>query len=425
MITPEYLNEIIRDTELAVARLNTQILVDIVKRISSAFNQGGQLLMPSTIHDMYKIIQSGYDVSDIEKIIQKAMPNISNEIHKAFLSSANEIAKYNDEFARLLIQEENMNIHLPKYTFENIPKSAEDLHMTRSEIMKLENAYKRTNHTVQNMTKTTALRAYRDYIQACDDAYMKVQAGYSPARAIQESVEELAKRGCTTVQYPSGHVDKADVAIARAVRTGINQANSEIILTRCAEMGIKYVKVSQHLGARTAKVDDYTNHAWWQGKIYSLDWNNPILAEHVASVPIDDEEFGFLEKIKRFLTRKRKQQYPDFVSTCGYGTIEGIIGINCRHTFQMWLPEVNIDTNEPIDPAENARREKAEQKARAMERQMRDVRRQIEVVKNISPQNDDTKDKVRKLKKKLMDMGTKYKEFCDSNNLPYHYENTR
>lgn len=123
MITPEYLNEIIRDTELAVARLNTQILVDIVKRISSAFNQGGQLLMPSTIHDMYKIIQSGYDVSDIEKIIQKAMPNISNEIHKAFLSSANEIAKYNDEFARLLIQEENMNIHLPKYTFENIPKA--------------------------------------------------------------------------------------------------------------------------------------------------------------------------------------------------------------------------------------------------------------------------------------------------------------
>lgn len=32
--------------------------------------------------------------------------------------------------------------------------------------------------------------------------------------------------------------------------------------------------------------------------------------------------------------------YPDFVSTCGYGDVQGICGANCRHNFHPFIPGV-------------------------------------------------------------------------------------
>ena len=50
MITPEYLNEVIQGVELAVNRLNNQLLKEVVKKIVEAFYSGKDILMPSTIH---------------------------------------------------------------------------------------------------------------------------------------------------------------------------------------------------------------------------------------------------------------------------------------------------------------------------------------------------------------------------------------
>lgn len=418
MITPEYLNEVIQNTELAVNKLNNKLLKDVVKHILYAFQTGNELLMPSTIHDLHKIVQSGYSLEEIQNLIEQSMPSIQSEIHQAFLESANEIAQYNYEFTRMMVEYAKINAKMPEYTFENIPRKASELHMTKAEILTLENAYKRTNYTVRNITQSTANSVYQSYFDCCDDAYMRVQAGQSPSKAITDVIDELAQKGCTSVQYPTGHVDKIDVAVARAVRTGINQANSEIILNRASEMGVQYVKVSQHLGARVTKVDDYTNHSWWQGKIYSLDWNNPILAKNIANIPLQDKEFGYLQELKAKLTKEKKHKYPDFVETCGYGTIEGIIGINCRHTFMMWNPDVNINNDEPIDSAENEKRYNNEQKQRAMERQIRRWKGERSALKQIPP-NEYSVRKIAELTSKINAGVDSYKKFCDRNNLPY------
>lgn len=419
MITPEYLNEVIQGVEVAVNRLNNKLLTEIVKKIVEAFYSGRDILMPSTIHKLHLIVQSGYSLEEIQRTIENALPDIQTEIHNAFLKSANTIAAYNYEFSKLMIAAYDTNWKMPVYTFENIPKSAKDLNMTRMEIMKLENAYKRTNGTVRNLTKTTAISVQNEYVQACDDIYMKAQAGSPVQQAVNDVVEDLANRGITTVEYGTGHTDKIDVAIARAVRTGINQANSEIILTRCAEMGIQYVKVSQHLGARVTKRDDYTNHSWWQGKIYSLDWTKDVLIKNMASVPLQDKEFGYLQELKQKLMAEKKYNYPDFVDTCGYGQIEGIIGINCRHTFQMWLPGININHDEPIDPKENEERYRHEQEQRAMERSIRRMKGERKALQQI-PRNDDTDAKIALLTEKIKKAVEKYQEHCKKYGLPYY-----
>lgn len=419
MITPEYLNEVIIGVELAVNRLNNQLLKDVVKKIVEAFYSDRDILMPSTIHKLHQIVQSGYTLDEIRKTIEDALPDISKEIHKAFLESANTIAAYNYEFAKLMIDEYNINYDMPEYTFEGIPRSAKDLNMTRMEILKLENAYKRTNGTVRNLTKTTAISVQNEYVKACDDAYMKAQAGVPTQQAVNEVVAEIAKKGIVTVEYESGHTDKIDTAVARAVRTGINQANSEIILTRCAEMGIQYVKVSQHLGARVTKDNDYTNHSWWQGKIYSLDWTKDALIKNMASVPLGDKEFGYLQKLKEKLTAEKKYNYPDFVETCGYGQIEGIIGINCRHTFQMWLPGININNDEPIDPKENEERYRHEQEQRSMERSIRRMKGERQALQQI-PQNAETDIQIALLTERIKKAVEKYSEHCKKYSLPYY-----
>lgn len=419
MITPEYLNEVIQGVEVAVSRLNNKLLIEIVKKIVEAFYSGRDILMPSTIHKLHLIVQSGYSFEEIQRTIENALPDIQTEIHNAFLESANTIAAYNYEFSKLMIAAYDTNWKMPVYTFENIPKSAKDLHMTRNEILKLENAYRRTNGTVKNLTKSTAVSVHQRYTQACDDVFMKSQAGMPAQQAVNEVVADLAKEGITTVTYPSGHSDKIDVAIARAVRTGINQANSEIILTRCAEMGIQYVKVSQHLGARVTKHDDYTNHSWWQGKIYSLDWTKDVLIKNMASVPLQDKEFGYLQELKQKLMAEKKYNYPDFVDTCGYGQIEGIIGINCRHTFQMWLPEININHDEPIDPQKNEERYRHEQEQRAMERSIRRMKGERQALQQI-PRNEDTDIKIALLTEKIKKAIEKYQKHCKKYGLPYY-----
>lgn len=142
---------------------------------------------------------------------------------------------------------------------------------------KLEEVYRRTNGDIYNICQTTAPSTQDTFINACDDAFMNIQMGMPLNEAISRAIDQVAEKGVSCVYYNSGRVDKMEVALARAIRTGINQANAQLVLMKCAELGIDYVKVSAHYGARVTKQNDYTNHSWWQGKVYKLNWSNKAL----------------------------------------------------------------------------------------------------------------------------------------------------
>lgn len=76
---------------------------------------------------------------------------------------------------------------------------------------------------LDNLTMTTAVRSQSAYIQACNRAQMKVSSGaFSYDKAIADAIKEAAVQG-TEVLYPSQHVDKLDVAVRRAVLTGVTR----------------------------------------------------------------------------------------------------------------------------------------------------------------------------------------------------------
>lgn len=415
MITPDYLNRIMDGVEDKLSALNEYLVKKIAKRILGAFeDEAGNLFIPSTISDMRKLMSHGVLYEDMVKAITKALPSIQKEVKQAFLESADEICKQNNDIASKIVKIEGASVNVPKYEQVGIVQEAEQLDMTPAEIRKLEMAYRRVNSEIKNLTKTTASICQRDYINACNTAYMKAQSGVSVQTAVAEAIKEVADKGIQVVGYDSGHTDRMEVAIARAVRTGINQANSEIVLQRCAEMGVNYVKVSAHIGARVTKFDDYTNHSWWQGKIYSVDWSLPELNDFKPSIQDDGGRFGWLKQMRDFLQRKKRVKYPDFVSTCGYGDVQGIAGANCKHSFYPFYPEIQIAEEDRPDLEENERRYNQEQRLRAMERAIRQTKREIEA---FSVDKDKFAEELTKARKKLNKQSDAYMDFCKATGL--------
>ena len=122
--------------------------------------------------------------------------------------------------------------------------------------------------------------------------------------ALHRAVRNLERQGIGVITYQdsaTGRVtvrNKADVAVRRHVRTQIAQDGMRMTEERMERLQVTLVEVSSHPGARP-------EHAEWQGRCYSLN----------GTQVIDGVE------------------YPDLREATGYGTVTGLGGANCRHSF--------------------------------------------------------------------------------------------
>lgn len=421
MITPEYLNEVMYGVEEKLSMVNEAILKIIVERITASFKKGeDDLFIPSTISDMRKLIQNGVLYEDVQKAVMESLPLIQEAIKEAFYKSAAEITKQNyDAIQKIIDAEEITTVKVPEYIDDAIAKRAAELNMSKSELRQLEQAYKRTNGEMKNLTRSTALKSQETFINACDNAYMKVKSGVSVQAAIIAAIKEVSEKGVQVVNYRNGKTEDIEVAIARAVRTGINQANACIVLEECVKIGINYVKTSAHLGARVTKENDYTNHSWWQGKIYAINWDNPAFSETIKNIIPEDEKEQWKKDLKKELEKKQKKyDYPDFIESTGYGNILGLCGINCRHSFYIYYPSEKIDNKLAFGSEKNEKRYNLEQQQRRMERAIRKTKRKLAGLNAAGMDNDEemriAKAETRELLRKQSD---KYIDFCEANKL--------
>ena len=389
---------------------NAYITTKVVQRIIDTLNAENEVkLTASTVNYLKSAVVTGAVYEGIQQAVEKRLPKIQAEVKKAFLEAGTQIAKELNTKTNTLI--DLYEVDIPKLESFN-PDIKSDL--LETERYMLESAYKRTNGELKNLTRTTAGAGQQAFVEAVDNALVKVNYGIAPNTAMLEAVKELTLGSIGRVEYPSGHIDKIETAVARAVRTGVNQSVSDITLTRCANEGTDLVITTQHVGARVSKNNDYKNHYWWQGKVYKLDFDNPELKQY-------DRNSDELKKLRE--ARKKDQKtYPDFMVCCGYGKIEGICGINCRHSFSPFYPE-NINTNEPIDAKENEQRFKATQKQRALERKIRAQKRLIKEFEKIK--TDDAQVRLSEAKNGLTELNRKYKEHCEENDLKLNHANLK
>lgn len=158
---------------------------------------------------------------------------------------------------------------------------------------------RKTEGLLRNMVQTTAISGQELFINATDLAYMQVSTGALDYNtAIREAVKEAAGKGLEVIYFESGHRDKIDVAVRRSVLTGVNQTVGELQLARADQVGCDLVQTTAHIGARD-KGDVPENHEMWQGQVFTRG------------------------------TDPENTQYPNFFDVTGYGTVTGLMGINC------------------------------------------------------------------------------------------------
>lgn len=127
--------------------------------------------------------------------------------------------------------------------------------------------------------------------------------------ALHAAVREMMRAGISTVTYRDAETgrqtvtNRVDVAVRRHVRTQIQQDGLRRTMELCRASGCKLVEVSSHCGARPS-------HAEWQGRVYGLD--GPCEVEGV--------------------------NYRGLADATGYGSVDGLGGANCRHSFGPWSP---------------------------------------------------------------------------------------
>lgn len=284
---PEELAELFRALEIT-------LLEEICSRLKAADE-----LNEVTVQDIQALRSHGIDLKSIEEAISKTA-GISKQKLNSLL---NDVVERNQ-----------------KYYTEVIDLA----HVTQPETLvdaATVDAIKRQTHdTFRNLTASmgflvgnTMLKPARAYQWALDNAEMQIQSGaISYNQAIKTAVKQLADSGLKVVDYESGHRDQIDVAVRRAVMTGVNQICAKYTEQSAQYLETPYFEVSAHAGARDKPgPSPWSSHKDWQGKVYSI---------------------------------RAGDIYPNIYEVCGLGAVDGLEGANCRHRRNVWVEGVSERT---------------------------------------------------------------------------------
>ncbi len=270
MLTPDYLDILPNEAVHLWQQVEDDILKDIGRRIRKMDS-----LTDTAKWQLWRLEQTQALQKDIIKILSKYSGKNEQIIRNLLVDACTES----------LIKEDELH----KLSGKTIPP----INDSPALVNLLNGGYKQTLGTWKNLTATTANTVAKQFENALDRAWLQLASGaFDYKTIIKKTVDELSQN-MKFITYPTGHRDTLEVAVRRAVLTGVNQTAGKLSLERCEQMECDLVETTAHAGARP-------EHAEWQGKIFSRSG--------------------------------KSRKYPPFSST-GYGTGAGICGWNCRHSF--------------------------------------------------------------------------------------------
>ena len=257
--TPELLDAMPEELAELYRGLEDTLLMEICSRLKLRDE-----LNEVTVQDIKALRSHGIDLKEIEKAIRKTS-GISEAKLNALLD---DVVDRNQKYYTELID-------LAHITQPETLVSVEDTWAI----------YEQTKQTLRNITSSmgflvdagrTMLPPAKAYQHALDAAEMMIQSGaISYNEAIKRSVKELADSGLRTVNYDSGYVDQVDVAVRRAVMSGVNAINQQYAIQSMEYLETDLVEVSAHLGARNIDgPNGWEAHSKWQGKVFR--WNKQV-----------------------------------------------------------------------------------------------------------------------------------------------------
>lgn len=333
----EYKEKIASKIAARYADLEVRIMQDIVRRIKKT----GEITSTADWQiNRLKIL--GYSSEDIENALKDTLNTSYPEMFELYDKVINwEYVRNKDVYEQINAEyipfEENE--HLIQVTSAIKKQSLEDLeNITRSLGFYLDYGGRKV--------LTPLSQVYSGYL---DNACMDIVTGAFDYNAVlRRVVTQLTNSGLRQIEYSSGYANRIEVAARRAVMTGLTQLSGQIAEYNAEKLGTEYFEVEWHAGARPT-------HTIWQGRVWS------------------------------------QQQLYD---VCGLGTVTGLCGANCYHTYFPFVPGVSVRTymdewldeqnRKESEPTEFRGKEytlyEARQRQRQMETAMRAQREKVQLL---------------------------------------------
>ena len=170
-------------------------------------------------------------------------------------------------------------------------------------------------------------------------------------QAIRDGVKKMVDNGLTGFVDHGGHHWSPEAYVAMDIKTTMFSTARAAVWERNEQYGNDLYQVSSHAGARPLCYP-------WQSKVISSsDWTGEV-------EDLDGNQIHVYAQ-----------------SETSYGEPAGLFGINCGHYPMPFIPGFSTIKGEPQDPEENAKTYAESQQQRALERKLREEKRDLEVMK--------------------------------------------
>lgn len=334
----DYKNKLASKIASRYQDLEERIMQDIVRRIVKA----GEITSTAD-WQINRLRILGYSSEDIEQEIKKTLNASYPEMFELYDKVINwEYVRNKDIYEQINAEyipfEENGQ--LKQITESIIDQSFGDLENVTNSL----GFYLDYGNGQKVLTPLS--QVYTKYLDAA--CYDIVTGAFDYNSVLRRVVTQLTNSGLRQIDYSSGRANRVDVAARRAVMTAVSQITGKISEYNAQKLGTEYFEVEWHAGARPT-------HAVWQGRIWS-----------------------------------KEQLY----SVCGLGTVTGLLGANCYHTYYPFFPGISQRnwTDEWLDAKNEEEAEpktfdgkeytlyEAKQRQRQMETAMRAQREKVKLL---------------------------------------------
>ncbi len=298
--------------EKTISKLELEVMGEVVDRIKKAYE-----IAPVGEHMLDRLTVLDRNGSNIKKLLKEKLEQANIDIDKIYDKAVEaDYITHKDLFTKAgreyLAYEDN------EWLKQLVNATREQ---TKEELKPFENITRTTGFKIVQNGKLVFTPLSDYFAKSLDKSLIGIASGaYTYSQAIGSVIDEMTNSGLRVVNYASGHTDRVEVAVRRALMTGVAQMTNQVNENNAKKLNTDYFEVDWHPGARNKGVG-IENHQAWQGKVYSR---------------------------------------QEMITVCGEGDILGFAGINCYHIkwpfikgiskrkyTDEWLKEQNEKENTP------------------------------------------------------------------------------
>lgn len=324
----------------------------VMARIVETLKNNGADITRAVDWQLHRLNELGKTDKEIKEEIQRALDLSDEEIDRVYSDTLQE------SYIRDKTLYENMGQPFVPYD-ENLELKqlvSAVIQQTKNECRNITQSLGFAKKQPDGKITYTSLGDF--YRNKLDSGLMEIATGITDYNTVlNRLVTEMTNSGMRWVDYESGWSNRVDVACRRALLTGYNQIVAKVNEDNAENLGTEHFEVSYHSGARPT-------HQVWQGRVY---------------------------------TKKELE------TVCGLGTVTGLCGANCYHSYSPFIYGVDerTYTDEELDrmnAEDNTPREyngkqytkyEALQRQRRLETTMRAERQKINLLTQGGADEDD------------------------------------